>query len=121
MLTAAPPRPPALDAGRAALARDTCAAALAAASAALQVGDPADGYAAGGCRIVAAILADLARGYASRSNDRIDRHADELARFVAILPARLKACRTLGAWAEGRPIELGLGLPKRFGGKRRGG
>jgi hypothetical protein len=101
-VTAPPPRPPALDAGRAEACRARLAAVLKPALGQLAAG-PLDGFADAGCRIFAGMLADVGRAYAVRNTKTIERYTAEVERFARVLPDRLTECRRPATWqAEDR-------------------
>ena len=97
--TAKRPKPPTLDAARAAQAVAEVPALMREAIAHLAVGD-FDRWVAAGCRLLAMALADIHRGYVRRSNDYIETQVTFLRNYVPVIPARLAALR--GDWAFGR-------------------
>src|SRR5262245_7510805 len=103
--TSAPPRPPALDAGRAAAARERMAAALKSGLAALSAGET-DIWGYAGCRLLAWVLAEVPGAYAARDAARLEKLAGELAGIVSRLPKHLADCRTPYAWRNRGPVEI---------------
>jgi hypothetical protein len=107
--TLPPPRPPALDAGRAAAARTRLAPALASALGALAAEVPDDGESTpvyAGCRLLAWMLADLPGAYARRDIVTIERVSREVEGLARRLPGHLADARTPGSWAKYRPADI---------------
>ncbi len=69
---------------------------------ALLAADEYDRWAHAGCRLVASTLAAIRRAELCRDLAGVREQVEFLRDYLGILPARLRECRTPGAWAKNR-------------------
>lgn len=100
-----PPPPPKLDADRARAAVVPLTALLRQAVWYLVQGEP-DSHSDAGCRLIGMALMDIWRGHRRRDNGYIEAQVRFLNEYIPLIPARLRALRTPGAWAERGPLGL---------------